>query len=173
MADRRIVDRHKGIGDQHLHAERPGKADEITPDGAIADDADAAAGKLPSHHDVGRPARVIVGRCARHTAGEIDHVSDGEFGDGLHEARACLRNQHATSRGCRNVVFLMSTAQRTKARKFGSFGNISPGPWVMRSATTISTSRAASMSAAASSARSPSCSFTSATAHRPARLRSP
>jgi hypothetical protein len=67
----------------------------------------------------------------------------------------------------------ISTAQRTKARKFGSAGNISPGPAVSRSATMISTSRAASIRPAASSASFASCSFTSAMACSPLRLRSP
>jgi hypothetical protein len=67
----------------------------------------------------------------------------------------------------------ISTAQRTKARKFGSFGNISPGPAVSRSATMISTSRAASMRPAASSASLASCSFTDAMSCSPFRLHSP
>ena len=57
MLDRGIIDGREGIGDQHLHAQRLGDRREITADAAIADDADAAACKLPAHHDIGHAAR--------------------------------------------------------------------------------------------------------------------
>ena len=103
MPDRGIVDGHEGIGDQHLHAEHLGEAGEIAADAAIADDAKPAAGKLPPHHDLGHPARVVVRGGAGHAARQIDHVSDGEFGDRLDEAGACLRHQHAGSGRGRDI----------------------------------------------------------------------
>ena len=54
MLDAGVVDASKGIGDQHLHAQYLGDISEITADAAIADDADAAAGELPAHDDIGR-----------------------------------------------------------------------------------------------------------------------
>ena len=90
-----FADGRKGIGNQNFHAQHPGDLSQVTADAAIADDAEAAAGQLPAHDDLGLARGMIVGGGARNAARQIDHEAEREFGDRLDEARPCPRDQDA------------------------------------------------------------------------------
>ena len=95
MPDAGVADGRKGIGDQNLHAQHLGDPGQIAADAAIADDAEAAAGQLPAHDDLGlAPGMVVRGR-ARNAARQIDHEAERELRDRLHEAGTGPRHQHA------------------------------------------------------------------------------
>ena len=61
MLDSGIADGRKGIGNQDFHAQHLGDLSQVTADAAIADDAEAAAGQLPAHDDLGLALGMIVG----------------------------------------------------------------------------------------------------------------
>jgi len=103
VPDRGIADRCEGIGDQNFHAEHFCQSGKVAADAAIADDAEPAAGKLPSHPDFRHPSGMIVRGRARDAAREIDHEAERELGHRLDETRARLRHQHA-GRGRRRHV---------------------------------------------------------------------
>ena len=95
MLETLFADGRKGIGNQNFHAQHPGDLSQVTADAAIADDAEAAAGQLPAHDDLGLALRMVVGRRARYAARQIDHVAEREFGDRLNEAGSRPRHQDA------------------------------------------------------------------------------
>ena len=95
MLDAGVADARKGIGDQDLHAQHLGDISEVAADAAIADDAEAAAGELPAHDDLGLAPGMIVRRRARNAARQIDHEAERQFGDRLHEAGPGPRDQDA------------------------------------------------------------------------------
>ena len=68
---------------------------ESAADAAIADDAEAAAGKLPSHHDLRLPPGMVIRRRPRNPARQVDQVAERQFSDGCHEAGSGAGDQHA------------------------------------------------------------------------------
>ena len=64
MFDPRVVHGREGIGDQNLHAQGDAERRQVSADAAVTDDAEAAAGELPPHHDLGFPSGVILRRRA-------------------------------------------------------------------------------------------------------------
>ena len=154
MLDAGIVDGRKGIGDQNFHAQHFCDPGQIAADAAVADDAEAAAGQLPAHDDLRLAPGMVIGARARNTARQIDHEAERKFRHRLDEAGSGRVTSTPAADAASTSMLRISTAQRTKARSFGSSGNISRGPAVSRSATMISTSPAASIRPAASSASS-------------------
>ena len=95
MPDVGVADGLIWISDHHPHAQDLCQIGERASDRAVANDADAAVSKLPSHPDLRLSARVVIGGDVRNTARKVDHETDCEFSNCLYEAWRGVCHQNA------------------------------------------------------------------------------
>ena len=119
MLDAGVADGRKGIGDQNLHAQHLGDISQVTADAAIADDAEAAAGQLPAHDDLRLALRHGSRRVARETPRDRSTMkpSASSATDWTKPGPARVTRTPAAEAASTSMLRI-STAQRTKARKF-------------------------------------------------------